>query len=272
MSAAWPVKPGRTPATSATPSSPMSRSMRCSVVRDFCGHGLGKVFHDAPNILHFGQSGHGRAAEARHVLHHRADGEPGQAPGEAAADGWTAVTRDKSLSAQCEHSSASPKTATRSSPPRPRVCSSRRFWAPSAANRSASRPTMLAIASACASGSGSAASSPCPTTSCSSSACSARFPRGDVKPLAKRLLTRFGSLGGVLGATPEELKRTVSGRRRGGRPRPEAAARGRPAVWAATDRKRPVISSWTALLAYVRRPGHERASSSGCCSSTRRTS
>ena len=37
-------------------------SQRCSVVRDFCGHGLGKVFHDAPNILHFGQPRHGRGA------------------------------------------------------------------------------------------------------------------------------------------------------------------------------------------------------------------
>ena len=54
-------------------------SQRCSVVRDFCGHGLGRMFHDAPNILHYGQARHGPELRARHVLHRRADGEPRQA-------------------------------------------------------------------------------------------------------------------------------------------------------------------------------------------------
>jgi methionyl aminopeptidase len=56
---------------------------RASVVRDFCGHGLGQVFHDAPNVLHFGSRGEGRP-EARHVLHHRTDGEPWPPAGEGA--------------------------------------------------------------------------------------------------------------------------------------------------------------------------------------------
>ena len=52
------VKPGaRMSAISATPSRPSSKAQRFSVVRDFCGHGLGRVFHDAPNILHYGQPG-----------------------------------------------------------------------------------------------------------------------------------------------------------------------------------------------------------------------
>ncbi len=77
------------------------------------------------------------------------------------------------------------------------------------------------------------------------------FPRGDVKPLAKALLTRFGSLGAVLGATPEELT-TVAGVG-------EAAAMDLKLLHEATLRagrdkiaKRPVIASWSALLGYVR--------------------
>ena len=77
------------------------------------------------------------------------------------------------------------------------------------------------------------------------------FPRGDVKPLAKQLLARFGSLGGVLGATPEDLK-TVKGVG-------EALALDLKLLHEATLRtareqvgKRPVISSWSALLAYVK--------------------
>ena len=77
------------------------------------------------------------------------------------------------------------------------------------------------------------------------------IPRGDVKPLAKQLLARFGSLGGVLGATPEELK-TVKGvgdaLALDLKLAHETALRiGRDAVG-----RRPVISSWSALLAYVK--------------------
>ena len=57
---------------------------RCSVVRDFCGHGLGRLFHDEPNILHAGKRGEGAAAEARHVLHHRADDQSRRRGGEGA--------------------------------------------------------------------------------------------------------------------------------------------------------------------------------------------
>jgi methionyl aminopeptidase len=79
-------------------------AQRCGVVRDFCGHGLGRVFHDAPNILHFGRPGTG--AELRPGMFFTI--EPmvnlGKPQVKLLADGWTAVTRDKSLSAQCEHS------------------------------------------------------------------------------------------------------------------------------------------------------------------------
>ena len=79
-------------------------AQRCCVVRDFCGHGLGEVFHDAPNILHFGRPGAGAELKAGMFFTIEPMVNLGKTPGEAAADGWTAVTRDKSLSAQCEHS------------------------------------------------------------------------------------------------------------------------------------------------------------------------
>jgi len=79
-------------------------SMRCSVVRDFCGHGLGRVFHDAPNILHFGQKGSGELLRPGMFFTIEPMVNLGKHPVKLLADGWTAVTRDKSLSAQCEHS------------------------------------------------------------------------------------------------------------------------------------------------------------------------
>src|SRR6201994_2204111 len=79
-------------------------SMRCSVVRDFCGHGLGKVFHDAPNILHFGQPGSGERLRRGMFFTIEPMVNLGKYQVKLLSDGWTAVTRDKSLSAQCEHS------------------------------------------------------------------------------------------------------------------------------------------------------------------------
>jgi methionyl aminopeptidase len=86
-------------------------SMRCSVVRDFCGHGVGRVFHDAPNVLHYLPAD---PATRRHVTGVELQPgmfftvEPmvnlGKYQVKLLSDGWTAVTRDKSLSAQCEHS------------------------------------------------------------------------------------------------------------------------------------------------------------------------
>jgi methionyl aminopeptidase len=75
------------------------------VVREYCGHGLGKVFHDAPNILHFGKPGTGVRLEEGMFF----TVEPMVNIGKPATilnkhDGWTVTTRDKSLSAQFEHS------------------------------------------------------------------------------------------------------------------------------------------------------------------------
>ena len=77
---------------------------RMSVVRDFCGHGLGQLFHDSPNILHYGQRGTGDVVKAGMIFTVEPMVNLGKPGTKVLADGWTAVTRDKSLSAQCEHS------------------------------------------------------------------------------------------------------------------------------------------------------------------------
>ncbi len=77
---------------------------RCSVVREFCGHGLGRVFHDAPNILHFGKPGQGDEIKPGMLFTVEPMLNAGAPSVKVLGDGWTAVTKDKSLSAQYEHS------------------------------------------------------------------------------------------------------------------------------------------------------------------------
>ncbi len=79
-------------------------SERCSVVRDFCGHGLGRLFHDAPNVLHYGKRGEGLELRAGMLFTIEPMVNLGRPHVKVLADGWTAVTRDRSLSAQFEHS------------------------------------------------------------------------------------------------------------------------------------------------------------------------
>ena len=77
---------------------------RASVVRDFCGHGLGQVFHDNPNVLHFGRRGEGEVIKPGMFFTIEPMVNLGKPHVKVLSDGWTAVTRDKSLSAQFEHS------------------------------------------------------------------------------------------------------------------------------------------------------------------------
>ena len=77
---------------------------RASVVRDFCGHGLGQVFHDNPNVLHFGRRGEGEILKPGMFFTVEPMVNLGKPQVKVLSDGWTAVTRDKSLSAQYEHS------------------------------------------------------------------------------------------------------------------------------------------------------------------------
>ena len=76
---------------------------RCSVVRDFCGHGLGQVFHDHPNVLHYGKMGEGVVLKPGMIFTIEPMINLGKPQVKILSDSWTAVTRDKSLSAQFEH-------------------------------------------------------------------------------------------------------------------------------------------------------------------------
>lgn len=76
---------------------------RCSVVRDFCGHGVGQLFHDAPNVLHYGRADEGIEMRKGMIFTIEPMINLGRPHVKVLSDGWTAVTRDRSLSAQYEH-------------------------------------------------------------------------------------------------------------------------------------------------------------------------
>jgi methionyl aminopeptidase len=82
----------------------LAESERFSVVRDFCGHGLGKIFHDAPSILHYGKAGQGTALKEGMFFTIEPMINAGTWHIKVLSDDWTAVTKDKKLSAQFEHS------------------------------------------------------------------------------------------------------------------------------------------------------------------------
>jgi methionyl aminopeptidase len=76
---------------------------RFSVVRDFCGHGIGRHFHEPPNVLHFGRPGEGPKLKPGMFFTVEPMVNAGRPEVKILDDGWTAVTRDRSLSAQFEH-------------------------------------------------------------------------------------------------------------------------------------------------------------------------
>lgn len=97
------VKPGATTGHIGAAIQSYAEAERCSVVRDFCGHGLGRVFHDRPNILHYGEPGEGVTLEAGMLFTIEPMINLGRPHVKVLPDGWTAVTRDRELSAQFEH-------------------------------------------------------------------------------------------------------------------------------------------------------------------------
>jgi methionyl aminopeptidase len=98
------VKPGATTGHIGAAIQTYAEGERCSVVRDFCGHGLGKLFHDEPNIMHFGKAGEGAELRPGMIFTIEPMINLGRPQVKILSDGWTAVTRDRSLSAQFEHS------------------------------------------------------------------------------------------------------------------------------------------------------------------------
>ena len=179
------VRPGATTGDIGAAIQEYAEAERCSVVRDFCGHGLGRLFHDEPNILHYGRRGEGVLLKPGMFFTIEPMINLGRPHVKILSDGWTAVTRDRSLSAQFEHSigvtetgyetfTLSPKQAciTRPMPPRNRGGGhdERPPKAP------ASRRIISATASGCASGSVRVAPMPWPNMNCSNSFCFAPCP------------------------------------------------------------------------------------------------
>ncbi|WP_339860830.1 type I methionyl aminopeptidase [Paremcibacter congregatus] len=98
------VKPGATVGDIGHAIQTYAEAERCGVVEVFCGHGLGLVFHDAPNIMHYGNPGEGPELKEGMFFTIEPMINLGRPDVKVLNDGWTAVTRDKSLSAQFEHS------------------------------------------------------------------------------------------------------------------------------------------------------------------------
>lgn len=98
------VKPGKRTGDIGAAIQRYVEAERCSVVQDFCGHGVGQLFHDTPNILHYGRPGEGVELRPGMIFTIEPMVNLGRKDVKILSDGWTAVTRDRSLSAQYEHS------------------------------------------------------------------------------------------------------------------------------------------------------------------------
>ena len=107
------VKPGHTTGHIGAAIQSYAERERCGVVRDFCGHGLGRVFHDRPNILHYGEPGDGVVLEPGMLFTIEPMINLGKPHVKILPDGWTAVTRDRELSAQFEHTVGVTETGCR---------------------------------------------------------------------------------------------------------------------------------------------------------------
>jgi methionyl aminopeptidase len=97
------VKPGATFGDVGHAIQTYVEAQRFSVVRDFCGHGIGQRFHEPPNVLHFGRPGEGAVFKPGMFFTIEPMVNAGRPEVKILDDGWTAVTRDRSLSAQFEH-------------------------------------------------------------------------------------------------------------------------------------------------------------------------
>jgi methionyl aminopeptidase len=97
------VKPGKTLGDVGHAIQTFVEGHRFSVVRDFCGHGIGRRFHEPPNVLHFGKPGEGPVLRPGMFFTIEPMVNAGRPEVKVLDDGWTAVTRDRSLSAQFEH-------------------------------------------------------------------------------------------------------------------------------------------------------------------------
>ena len=97
------VKPGSTLGDIGEAIQTHAEKNRLTVVREYCGHGIGSVFHEEPQVLHYGKAGTGLKLEAGMTFTIEPMINAGKRHSKVLADGWTVVTKDRSLSAQFEH-------------------------------------------------------------------------------------------------------------------------------------------------------------------------
>jgi methionyl aminopeptidase len=97
------VKPGATLGDIGYAIQKHAEAARFSVVRDFCGHGIGRIFHTVPLVVHYGRPGEGEVLQPGMIFTIEPMINAGKYDVKVLQDGWTAVTKDKSLSAQFEH-------------------------------------------------------------------------------------------------------------------------------------------------------------------------
>ncbi len=97
------VRPGATLGDIGHAIETVAKAAGFGVVREFCGHGIGQTYHDAPNVLHYGNPGEGLMLEAGMLFTIEPMLNAGKRQVKTLADGWTVVTQDHSLSAQWEH-------------------------------------------------------------------------------------------------------------------------------------------------------------------------
>lgn len=97
------IRPGATLGDIGAAIQRHAEAERMSIVRDFCGHGVGQVFHDPPNILHYGRPGEGMALRPGMIFTVEPMVNAGGTAVKVLNDGWTAVTKDKQTSTQYEH-------------------------------------------------------------------------------------------------------------------------------------------------------------------------
>lgn len=97
------VRPGATLGDIGHAIETVAKAAGFGVVREFCGHGIGQTYHDAPNVLHYGNPGEGLVLEAGMLFTIEPMLNAGKRQVKTLADGWTVVTQDHSLSAQWEH-------------------------------------------------------------------------------------------------------------------------------------------------------------------------
>ena len=114
------IRPGNTTGDIGYAIQSYAEANRCGVVRDFCGHGVGRLFHDVPNILHYGNPGEGVELRPGMIFTVEPMINLGRPQVKVLSDGWTAVTRDRSLSAQFEHSVGVTETGFEIFTPSPR--------------------------------------------------------------------------------------------------------------------------------------------------------